>query len=139
VGDRWLDKLSAAGFDSSKPVFVAPTGVSLYLTQEGIMATLRQIAALALGSTLAMTYNLPLELADDEERPGIEMVVKGARAAGTPFVSFFTSEEIKSMACDAGFKTANHVSAAELAKRYFADRKDGFHPPKSEEFLIATK
>jgi hypothetical protein len=47
-----------------------------------------QIAALASGSTLAMTLLFPLELADPEVRPGLEMAEKGARASGTPFLSY---------------------------------------------------
>ena len=34
---------------------------------------------------------------------------------------------------------AHHVSAAELARRYFAGRTDGLRPPdNSEELLVAT-
>ncbi len=45
-------------------------GVTLYLTREANAATLRQIAALAPGSTLAMTFLVPSELVDDVLRPG---------------------------------------------------------------------
>jgi O-methyltransferase involved in polyketide biosynthesis len=44
----------AAVFDASRPAVVASTGVTLYLTRDAIAATLRQIATLAPGSTLAM-------------------------------------------------------------------------------------
>jgi hypothetical protein len=40
---------------------------------------------------------------------------------------------------DAGFREVQHVSAAALAQRYFADRTDGLRPPNnSEELLVAT-
>jgi O-methyltransferase involved in polyketide biosynthesis len=118
---------------------VASTGVSMYLTKEAIAATLRQVAALAPGSTFAMTFLLPLELADPEARPGLQLAEKGARASGTPFISFFTPEEMLALAREAGFKEAQHVSAATLAQRYFAGRADGLRPPNnSEELLVAT-
>src|SRR4029453_2139157 len=60
AGDSWLQKLAAAGFDAAKPAVVVSTGVSMYLTKEAVMATLRQVAALAPGSTLAMSFLLPL-------------------------------------------------------------------------------
>ena len=85
----WWAGLAAAGFDASRPAVVASTGVSMYLTKEANATTLRQIAALAPGSTLAMTFLLPRELADPEVRPGLELAEKGARAGGTPFLSFF--------------------------------------------------
>jgi O-methyltransferase involved in polyketide biosynthesis len=128
-----------AGFDESKPAVVVSTGVSMYLTKEANAATLRQVAALALGSTLAMTFLLPLEMANPEVRPGLEMAEKGARASGTPFISFFAPPEIVAMAHEAGFREARHVPAADLAQRYFAGRPDGLRPPdNAEELLIAS-
>lgn len=139
AGGSWRDGLVTAGFDDSKPAIVVSTGVSMYLTKAATAATLRQIAGFAPGSTLAMTFLLPLELADAEVRPGLEMAAKGARASGTPFVSFFTPTEIVALAREAGFREARHVSAADLTQRYFADRTDGLRPPKNaEELLVAT-
>src|SRR4026207_206503 len=103
----------------------------MYLTKDAITATLRQVAALTPGSTLAMSFMLPIELADPEIRPGIERAAAGARANGTPFISFFTPTEKLTLARDAGFKEVRHVSAAMLAQRYFAGRSDGFRPPNN--------
>ncbi len=111
----------------------------MYLTREANAATLREVAAFAAGSTLAMTFLLPLELADPEVRPGLERAVQGARASGTPFLSFFTPAEMTALAREAGFREARHVSAAALAERYFAARGDGLRPPNNaEELLVAT-
>lgn len=139
AGDAWGPKLVAAGFETGRPAVVTSTGVSMYLTREAIVALLREVAALAPGSTFAMTFLMPLELAEPEVRPGLEMAVKGARASGTPFISFFTPEEMLALARDAGFRDGRHVSAAELAERYFKDRPDGLRPPfNAEELLVAT-
>ena len=139
AGDAWLQKLVAAGFDTSKPAVVVSTGVSMYLTRQAIMATLRQVAALAAGSTFVMSFLLPLEMADPEDRVGLERAAQGARASGTPFISFFRPEEMLAMAREAGFQGARHVSAAMLAERYFAGRTDGLRPPNNaEELLVAT-
>jgi methyltransferase (TIGR00027 family) len=139
AGDSWWERLAAAGFDASQPAIVASTGVSMYLTRDAIAATLRQVAELAPGSVLGMTFLLPLELADPEARPGLEMAEKGARASGTPFISFFTPQEIMTLAREAGFRDVQHIAAAVLAQRYFADRKDGLRPPNNaEELLIAV-
>lgn len=139
AGESWREQLVAAGFDTRRPAVVASTGVSMYLTKEANAATMRQVASFAPGSTLAMTFLFPLALADPEVRPGLELAEKGARASGTPFLSFFTPPEIIALAHYAGFKDAHHVSAADLTRRYFAGRKDGLRPPKNaEELLIAT-
>jgi len=139
AGDARWEGLTAAGFDTGRPAVVASTGVSMYLTKDAIAATLRQVAALAPGSTLAMTFLLPLEFMVPEVRPGFQMAEKGARASSTPFISFFTPTEMLTRAREAGFKKVQHVAAAILAERYFADRTDGLCPPKnSEELLVAT-
>ena len=139
AGEAWWRRLAAAGFDSDRPAVVASTGVSMYLTQEAIVATLRHVAAFAPGSTLAMSFMLPLALLDPEIRPAVERAAEGARASGTPFISFFTPTEMLALAREAGFREVQHVSAAALAERYFAGRPDGLRPPNnSEELLVAT-
>jgi len=76
---------------------------------------------------------------DAEIRTGVERAAAGAKASGTPFISFFTPEDMLALAREAGFKEARHVSAATLAERYFANRPDGLRPPdNSEELLMAT-
>ena len=139
AGSSWWEQLLAAGFDPRAPAVVASTGVSLYLSMDAIAATLQTVARLSPGSTLAMTYMLPLELIDDaEERRLREFAERGARASGTPFISFFTPSQMTAVAHDAGFREARCVSAAELSQRYFAGRADRLRPPRSEEILVAT-
>lgn len=139
AGDDWWERLSAAGFDIKKPAVFASTGVSMYLTKEAILATLRQAATLAQSSTFVMSFMLPIELNDPEIRPGVERAAAGAKANGTPWLSFFTPGEMLALAREAGFGKVEHMPAATLAERYFSDRKDGLRPPRnSEELLVAT-
>jgi methyltransferase (TIGR00027 family) len=139
TGDGWWPRLGAAGFDARRPAVVASTGVSMYLSTDAIVTTLRRAAALASGSTLVMSFMLPIELVEPEARAGVERAAEGARASGTPFISFFTPAEMLALARDAGFTQVRHVSAAMLAERYFANRTDGLRPPRnSEELLVAT-
>jgi methyltransferase (TIGR00027 family) len=134
----WWDGLLENGFGATAPTVVASLGVSMYLTREATAATLRQSAALAPGSTLAMTFMQPLELVDPEEQAMHRATDAAARASGTPFISYYAPAEILAMARDAGFKTARHVSAADYTQRYFADRTDGLRPFTTEELLVAT-
>jgi methyltransferase (TIGR00027 family) len=88
TSESWWEQLSVAGFDPGHPAVVVSTGVTMYLTKDATAATLRQIAGLAPGSTLAMTFLLPAELLHDADRSGLQATEKGARASGTPFISF---------------------------------------------------
>ncbi|MFF2426285.1 class I SAM-dependent methyltransferase [Streptomyces mirabilis] len=135
--DRW-EQLSDAGFDPGRPTVVACTGVTMYLTKDATAATLRRLALLAPGSTLAMTFMLPAALVDDADRPALEATEPQARAAGTPFISFYAPQEMLALARDAGFKDVHHVSGTVLAARYFADRTDGLRPSSGEDLLLAT-
>ncbi len=68
AGESWWDGLGLAGFDFDRPAVVASTGVSMYLSKDTTAATLRQLAALAPGSTVAMTFLLPIDLLDEHDR-----------------------------------------------------------------------
>ncbi|WP_245663724.1 class I SAM-dependent methyltransferase [Nocardia arthritidis] len=136
--DAWWLRLIEAGFDPTRPALVASAGVSMYLTREANIATLRQLSKLAAGSTLAATFLLPVELVDADEQRLRRFAEEGARRSGTPFLSFFRPEELVKLAEDAGFAAARHISSAELTTRYFADRTDGLRPAESEQIVIAT-
>src|SRR5215210_6325014 len=134
----WWEQLLKAGFNINKPAVVACTGVTLYLTKEAIIATLNQLAALVPGSKLAMTFYLPIELLDEEDKLIHEIGEKGAREAGTPFVSFFAPDEILTLAINAGFKDIKTISTKEMEQLYFAGRTDNLLPASGEVFLLAT-
>jgi methyltransferase (TIGR00027 family) len=139
AGESWWTRIVDEGFATEKPAVIASTGVSMYLTREANLATLRQIAQLAPGSTLAMTFLLPLDLIEDAaERAQHEAVYARARVAGTPFISFFSPEEMVALAHEAGFREARHVGTGELTRRYFEGRSDGLKPASGESFLVAS-
>jgi methyltransferase (TIGR00027 family) len=138
AGGSWWEQLAAAGFDPGRPAVVVSTGVAMYLTKDANAATLRQMSGLAPGSTFAMTFLLPSELLDDADRPGFQAAELGARAAGTPFISFYTAGEMIELAREAGFRDVQHVSEAVINQRYFAGRTDGLQTSKGEELLVAT-
>lgn len=134
----WWDKLLQTNFDVNKPAVIVCTGVMLYLTKDAIIDTLSRIKSLAAGSKLAITFNLPLELVDEEDKPLIEMSLKGARASGTPMISFFSTDEILNIAGEVGFKHPKTISTKDMEQLYFANRTDGLLPASGELFLVAT-
>jgi methyltransferase (TIGR00027 family) len=137
-GASWQEEAALAGFDAARPAVVASTGVSMYLTREANQATLRDLAKLAPGSSVAMTFLLPLDLVDERDRQGWIMAENGARSSGTPFISFFDPEEFLDLARSAGFSDVRHVSGRDLNDRYFAGRPDGLRMSTGEDFLVAT-
>jgi methyltransferase (TIGR00027 family) len=136
-GGSWWDELTGAGFDAARRAVVASTGVSMYLTEDATVATLRQVATLPAGSTLAMTFLLPTDLVDEADRPAYEAAQAGAQRSGTPFVSFYAPDAVLALARGAGFARVEHVSSQDLAARWFAGRADGLRPSTGEDFLVA--
>ncbi|NLU84514.1 class I SAM-dependent methyltransferase [Rhodococcus sp. HNM0569] len=137
AGESWQGRLVGSGFDAGRPAVVASTGVAMYLSKETTAQTLRDVARFAPGSTLAMTFLLPPDLLDPADRAGLDTSRKGAHASGTPFVSFYTPDEMIGMARDAGFADVRHIAGTALGDRYFTDRPDGLRPSSGEDFVVA--
>ncbi|TDD58813.1 SAM-dependent methyltransferase [Kribbella antibiotica] len=137
ANDDWWERLQAAGFDASRPAVVSWLGVTMYLTEEATAATLKQVASLPVGSSLILTFFRHLEDLLPEDVQIRRASREGARRAGTPFIGFYTPDQITELVRQAGFADAEYVSAAGLADRYFADRTDGLRPYSGEEVLIA--
>jgi methyltransferase (TIGR00027 family) len=138
AGVSWRDQLLASDFNDASPAVVASTGVSMYLTRDAVVSTLRQVATLAPGSTVAMSFLLPLESLNLDEEQSARGAARGAQAEGTPWMSFFTPEQMLETADAAGLVDARHVPGSALAERYFTDRADDLRPARGEDFLLAT-
>lgn len=138
ANESWWDQLISSGFDVNKPAIVVSTGVSMYLSKEANLETLKQLSQLAKGSTFIMTFMLSLELLETKEREIMEFVMKKAKESGTPFISLFNPESIITLAKAAGFNEATYISAEEIYQKYFATRTDGLRAGNAEAFLVAS-
>jgi methyltransferase (TIGR00027 family) len=135
--DDWWSALLRAGFDESATAVASSSGVSMYITRDATAATLRRLARMAPGSVVAMTFMLPFDLVEEGDRRGLEGAAAGARASGTPWISFYSPDEIAGMAREAGFGDVRCVTTAELVERYLAGRADGLHAAGGEGILLA--
>lgn len=132
----WWTELLNQGFDSHKRAVVSCTGVTLYLTKEAIIDALKKMTSLASGSTIAIAFYLPLEQLDEEDKPIQEISIKGAAASGTPFVSFFSVEEIVNLADQVGLQEIQIISTKDMREKYFEGRTDHLIPASGEFFLV---
>ena len=137
ANEDWWRALLDEGFDTQAKALVSSSGVSMYITKAATAATLRRLAGLAPGSIVVMTFMLPFELLDEADRPGLEAAARGAQASGTPWLSFYTPDEMIAFARDAGFVNARTVSTADLAERYLSGRTDGLSAAGGEGILVA--
>jgi len=82
----WFQAISEQGFDPALPTFVLWEGVTMYLDDEAVDATLRQVAQLAPGSRIAFDY-LSRELVRAEAPFAMlgKAVQSGTKFYGEPF------------------------------------------------------
>ncbi len=81
--------------------------------------------------------HVPLDLVDEVDRPALAGAARGAQASGTPWLSFYSPEEIASLATDAGFLDVTCIPTNELAEQVIGDQSDGWRASSGEGILIA--
>ncbi|MBS1744896.1 MAG: class I SAM-dependent methyltransferase [Bacteroidetes bacterium] len=133
----WWEELLKNGFDIHQPAIVSCTGVTLYLTKKSITDMLRKTMLFSPGSTIAIAFYLSLENLEEEDKPLMEMAIKGAAASGTPFLSFYTEVEIAEQAKTVGLKNIKTISTKDMTEKYFKNRTDNLLPASGEFFLVA--
>lgn len=117
--------LQHAGFRADKPACVSWMGVSMYLTAEAVVATLRTVAGFAPGSRLCFDYLVPVTMLNPVERAINDVIERQLAALGEPWLSTFDPTRLQTQMLDLGFSTAASATPEDLNARYFARRKDG--------------
>lgn len=138
-GDSWVKAISMTGFDVTRASVVASTGVTQYISVDALTTTMRDAAELAPGTTFVCTFVLPVDLIDPEERELRASTEERAATRGFPWISFYSPDELLSLARAAGFEEVRHVSARELNERYFIARPDGLRAASGEHLMTATR
>jgi methyltransferase (TIGR00027 family) len=116
--------LASAGFDFKARAVVSWIGVTMYLTLDAIRRTVGELAALAPGSRVVLTYNLPLSAVE-----GVGLETTGplqamAAQMGEPFISLFLPEDMERLMLASGFSDISHFGPEEMVREYFPGRTD---------------
>lgn len=124
--------LRRCGVSTETKTFFSWLGVTMYLTLEAIEAVLRTVVCFPTGSQMVLTFAQPREPA--EPNP----LAEGAAAAGEPWISYFTPEELTALLRRVGFSEVALLSRDEAMRRYYADRADGLVAPRRVSLCTAT-
>jgi methyltransferase (TIGR00027 family) len=117
------DGLAAAGFDPAQRSFFTWLGVTPYLTEQAIFATLGAIASLPGGAEVAFDYANPPEAIDDPERRAAhEELAARVAAAGEAFRCYLDTPTLAARLGALGFSEIEDLGPAEIAARYFPGR-----------------
>jgi methyltransferase (TIGR00027 family) len=134
--DTLTEKLVDAGFDPAQPAIVSWLGVTPYLAEEAIATTLSELARLAPGTDVILTY-IARTIENEEDRAVAESGRAIAASRGEPWLSEFDPDEIETLLRGCGFLIVSHFGPDQAA-RYFVGRTDGFRAQATEPLVIAT-
>jgi methyltransferase (TIGR00027 family) len=133
--------LEAAGFDPSMRTFVVWLGVTPYLTEEAVFATLSELARLPGGAEIVFDYaNPPDAIAEGNTRNFHREMAERVAASGEPFRGYFDSGELRARARELGFPDIEDLDRAALVARYLPDASLAPRPgPGGHVVRMATR
>ncbi len=120
--------LRDAGLDLAAPAFVSWLGVTMYLSQQDVAATLAGLAALAPGSEVVADCMLAPALRDEAGAMYAHLVSAAAAERGEPWLSSFAPDDLTALAASAGFGQVRHVRQAGILAGALGARADCLAP-----------
>ncbi|WP_202969055.1 class I SAM-dependent methyltransferase [Nocardia seriolae] len=126
--DNLATELAAHGFDPRRPALVSWLGVTMYLTESAISATLDTLSGFAPYTELVLEYALLPDLRDESGRVYAEFALPATAGQGEPFLSFFSPETVTALLTAHVFTVAEHISQREAVDAALWQRDDALHP-----------
>ena len=132
-----LEALTAGGLDLHAPAFVSWLGVTVYLTREAVLGTLKALRSLAPGSEVVFSYLISSELMNERAQAAVSAIAARAAGSGEPWLTHFDPAELSGALTDLGFVQIEDFGGEQAVERYFRDRSDGLHPGGSGHLMRA--
>ena len=129
--------LREAGFDPDIRTFFSWLGVTHYLTNESVMATLQYIASMSTGSGVVFDYAVSPSRLKALPRMIYKSMARRVANAGEPWKSFFDPEVLAKDVRQLGFSQIENLGPPEINARYFRDRTDGLQVGSSAFLMNA--
>ncbi len=130
-------ELVATGFDRAQPAFFSWLGVSMYLSPDLVLETLRALIALHPGNAVAFDYAVR-PAPEDPHRPGFDALAARVAQAGEPFRSFFEPAVLVTALRSIGYRAIEDLDSAQINARYFSARSDGLRVRGSAHLMCAA-
>ena len=130
---RLAEGLAAAGFRADRPAFFTCLGVLVYLTPEAVAELFEFVSTLPRSSELVFTIS-----GDYRSNATSNAIGEAAAAAGEPWLSPLTAEQLPAKLLPLGFSALTVKSQAEIAELYFGGRTDGLEAPLHDRIARAV-
>jgi methyltransferase (TIGR00027 family) len=114
------ERLRANGFHSDEPAFFSWLGVTMYLSRDSVLGTLRFVAQtnLARGGIVFDYLNMPPRW-QVLRRWGMRLLMRRVAAAGEPWRTFFHPPQLQVQLVRLGFATVRDFGPDEINARVF--------------------
>jgi O-methyltransferase involved in polyketide biosynthesis len=129
------EALGRAGFDAGQPALVSWLGVTMYLDESAVEATVAVLGRFAPGSEVVVDYMLPAGMRDAAGQMYADLVGQHAAEWGEPWRSVFAPGDMAAMLARHGFGPARDVGQRDMIPAAAWDRSDALRP--AELFRIA--
>ena len=117
------EQLRAAGFRENEPAFFSWLGVTMYLTRDAVMGTLRYVAQRPAGSGVTFDYMTPPHRLPWLRRIGFHLVARRVAKAGEPWKTWFDAGQLALELRAMGFGQLEDLDGPGLNERYFGGRE----------------
>jgi methyltransferase (TIGR00027 family) len=118
-------QLRLAGFRADEPAFFSWLGVSMYLTPEIVMATMKfVVSSSAGGGGIVFDYITPFATQRFSMRLRLRLLALRLAAAGEPWKSFFDPDGLRGQLEQIGFTHVTDMGPDSINARYYGGRTD---------------
>jgi methyltransferase (TIGR00027 family) len=136
--DSLADALGRAGFDRARPAFVSWLGVTMYLDETAVEATVSVLGGFAPGTEIVLDYLLPAGLRDAAGHLYADLAGQVAAERGEPWRSAFAPEDMAALLARHGFGRARDVGHRDMIPAGAWDRPDALRPAELLRIAHAT-
>jgi methyltransferase (TIGR00027 family) len=136
--DSLAGALGRAGFDAARPAFVSWLGVTMYLEEAAVEATVSVLGGFARGREIVVDYMLPAGSRDAAGQAYAEAVGQAAAERGEPWLSVFAPEAIPARLARHGFGPARDVGQRDMIPPAAWNRSDALRPAELSRIAHAA-
>ena len=118
------DGLTTVGWRADAPTFFSWLGVTMYLTEPTVMATLAWIATTPHGGGIVFDFAAPRTSLGFFGRLAFDSLARRVARAGEPFRTFFDPAQLAARMTAMGYRHVQALDRDALNARYFQGRTD---------------
>ena len=136
--DSLAEALGRAGFDAGQPALISWLGVTMYLDESALDATVAVLGGFAPGSEVVVDYMLPAGMRDAAGQMYADLVGQAAAEWGEPWRSVFAPGAMAALLARHGFGPARDVGQREMIPAAAWDRSDSLRPAELSRIAHAA-